>query len=974
MAQFDVVETPAGNLKVIWDTTLGVPKEKYAYRLFTGYLRRQIRRLRRLANISYRKGNPGIPEQEWETAWEFQRVNLRAMTLALESLGETVDVPSNSTIVDHAPHYDTLGPEPDDLAYSDETCDNSDELQHIDHLRVDFRETRYQDLAFLIEPTTRDVVMELDAVTQIASVYRPQYHEYAVHAAARFIDSVKRVIFIGGGDSMLLHEVLKYPDLELVVGLELDQMVTRKAFRYFSTQPHFDDPRVEWWFGDATKSLLLLPKDYWQSFDLVLVDLSETVMSFGVTSQLDVFDALALLLKPEGVLVKNEIYMEPISSTFDHTVQICYVSPVICDQVFTFGSNKVDFFHAPVKDHGISTLLYEPMTTSENRHNFLHDYSRNDARAQGKCENAKPIKDERTKSAGIMEIVEAEQVSIVLDGTAVPRLEEAVIAEGFRLNRESLYDNNITMISMQEGYIMARFSPEDRYCNLDINLWGRFDRLKSLSAALTEALGSSVVSNYRVVVGGMFGSTTWEHDKDLIGPQIVQTRDCSTTPTVEGTKSEFDETTLIKVALDESLSSLALRDSSIALVICGPEGVDCLAHDVLKKSNMMAETVRLSTCANLDEAADSVTFYDCELALRTEWSKLVSNSKKVSVVAFDVTAPKQMLQIVNSLLYDDAFRGIAFAERHLVLTWSIQPDQETWRQEFLDRYRKQHVSDPLSHAVYEVRSGPLILELGIVSAGQRDVAFRLDQAEKNIQNSLPKASVTLKMIHGGKYAYWDPWEPKRFLQSDYDNIPGLSQYYQQKPVAIQSVAQFERVKSSNYKPTQKDIKEALEHGLDAIELKCTTKVELDDVGEGYVSACINPQFGSIVLVWDGRVHVDISYYTIKEGKVVPKNMELFFMTFREQMDLELDVSIRDDMPRGMGRVVNFQGDMRTPEQREAMFEQLLQRAKKKATKKVQMKATHERQLESVPKVKEGFCSNADADKSSCWPDLPPLKA
>ena len=92
---------------------------------------------------------------------------------------------------------------------------------------------------------------------------------------------------------MLLHEALKYPNLEKVVGLELDQTVTRKCFKHFETSPHFDDDRVEWWFGDATKSLLLLPEEYWGSFDLVLVDLSETVMSFSVTAELDVFDALS---------------------------------------------------------------------------------------------------------------------------------------------------------------------------------------------------------------------------------------------------------------------------------------------------------------------------------------------------------------------------------------------------------------------------------------------------------------------------------------------------------------------------------------------------------------------------------------------------------------------------------------------------------------------------------------------------------
>ena len=57
--------------------------------------------------------------------------------------------------------------------------------------------------------------------------------------------------------------------------------------QYFGTQPHFDDPRVEWWFGDASKSLLMLPEEYFGSFDLVLVDLSETLMSNTVTQELD---------------------------------------------------------------------------------------------------------------------------------------------------------------------------------------------------------------------------------------------------------------------------------------------------------------------------------------------------------------------------------------------------------------------------------------------------------------------------------------------------------------------------------------------------------------------------------------------------------------------------------------------------------------------------------------------------------------
>jgi spermidine synthase len=46
---------------------------------------------------------------------------------------------------------------------------------------------------------------------------------------------------------MLLHEALKYPNVQKIVGLELDQTVTRKSFQYFHTSPHFDDQRVEWY-------------------------------------------------------------------------------------------------------------------------------------------------------------------------------------------------------------------------------------------------------------------------------------------------------------------------------------------------------------------------------------------------------------------------------------------------------------------------------------------------------------------------------------------------------------------------------------------------------------------------------------------------------------------------------------------------------------------------------------------------------
>ena len=146
--------------------------------------------------------------------------------------------------------------------------------------------------------------MSLDDIVQICSSYRPHYHEVReekyissyhtlishllstftnhigtqpfVHFPAAYLKELKRVAFIGGGDSMLLAEALKYPDIEMVIGLELDQKNVRESLRHFHTRPHFEDPRVQWWFGDAAKSLNLVPREWFGTFDLIMVDLSET--------------------------------------------------------------------------------------------------------------------------------------------------------------------------------------------------------------------------------------------------------------------------------------------------------------------------------------------------------------------------------------------------------------------------------------------------------------------------------------------------------------------------------------------------------------------------------------------------------------------------------------------------------------------------------------------------------------------------
>lgn len=101
----------------------------------------------------------------------------------------------------------------------------------------------------------------------------------------------------------------------------------------------------------------MLPTSYFGSFDLVLVDLSETVMSITVTDGLDVMSALGLLLKPEEILVKNEICLERLSEVFQHALQLYFYDvPVACSQALTFASHSIDFFSRTQTDHDVDTL------------------------------------------------------------------------------------------------------------------------------------------------------------------------------------------------------------------------------------------------------------------------------------------------------------------------------------------------------------------------------------------------------------------------------------------------------------------------------------------------------------------------------------------------------------------------------------------------------------------------------------------
>eukprot|EP00537_Pseudo-nitzschia_pungens_P001155 CAMPEP_0172368666 /NCGR_PEP_ID=MMETSP1060-20121228/28638_1 /TAXON_ID=37318 /ORGANISM="Pseudo-nitzschia pungens, Strain cf. cingulata" /LENGTH=1266 /DNA_ID=CAMNT_0013093337 /DNA_START=265 /DNA_END=4065 /DNA_ORIENTATION=- len=950
--QFDLDQIEDGKFIVTWDgedrPDKGDGKLMEQTRV---WFRWEIRRLKRVKNIEWAIGyegkDHGIPDYEKETLFKFLDANIIAMTAALESLGPspppgtvtTTKADSHSAQVadnddakdekkvqgndgtckadedfggcmapiDVAPllenytHYDPLEWEFDDLDYLLPTCNNRELMRFSDFDDVEFIKTHYQDLNFMRKESTDDTCMDLDNIVQICSNYRPQYHEFSAHAAGRFVKDVKRVIFIGGGDSMLLYEALKYPDLELVVGLEIDQTVVRKSFKHFHTSPYFEDDRVEWWFGDATKSLLLLPEDYWGSFDLVLVDLSETVMSFSVTTELDVFDALSLLLNPVGVMVKNEHYHEKFAALFDYSAEINYESPVICNQVMVFGSNNVDFFRAPVYDHGVETKLYKSMSTPETRYELLHGYRKNIA-PEEKCNLVIP--EEKTTqgtAAGIVEVMNAENCSVELNESITDIVKTVAEKEGFTPISEPVFDNNVGVVVMKEGFISARIVPDEKYVGFDVNLWGMSSKIKSLRKALSEAVGSSDVSAYKVVVGGMYGSSSWKEDQKIQGPKMKQLRNCEEDVVNEGS---LDAKAASAIAIEETIPLTISKAQGItAVTVCGKEGEECIAYDVLKKDSSVKNTIPIYDCSDNGD-------YKCETnVLEIFASEILRKDGGINLLVMDASASYGMHQVINSILGEDETRNSLFELHNIIATWMTDSVNETFRREFLDRYRKQVHYEPASRAEFVFQADGKTYEYGVVSTFNAKVAYDYEKMEKRIKDRLSESSVNVELrnIHGAMFRYNHNWNPTTFKHEDYDSKPGREQFKNQKPLGRQNIYQF--VKAAGVEGdldlSMAKIDSYLTEALKSVQMEPSLSKQYEDVGDGGMILAVSPN-GYITLVWDGREHVSVNFFTNEENIGAP---EKFVGVFLNSSGQKLQVGLRDDQPRGTNHVVNFPSDM-----------------------------------------------------------------
>ncbi len=113
----------------------------------------------------------------------------------------------------------------------------------------------------------------LDRIAQSASADEFMYHEMLVHPVMVMHPEPKNIFVLGGSEGATIREVFRYPTVERVVMVDIDEKLVRLCQQYLAdwADNAYEDPRLELHFEDGRKYL----EEHPEKFDVMIIDLSD---------------------------------------------------------------------------------------------------------------------------------------------------------------------------------------------------------------------------------------------------------------------------------------------------------------------------------------------------------------------------------------------------------------------------------------------------------------------------------------------------------------------------------------------------------------------------------------------------------------------------------------------------------------------------------------------------------------------------
>lgn len=153
----------------------------------------------------------------------------------------------------------------------------------------------------VIETYAYGKTLTIDNMVMCTEKDEAHYHEAIAHPAILAHGGVKQVLVIGGGDGGTVREILKHPEVERVVMVEIDANVIEASKLHLPTlSQSFSHPKLDLRVGDGIQFLADAAAE---TYDLIIVDGSDPVGPARGLFSAEFYQNCHKALKPDGLLV-----------------------------------------------------------------------------------------------------------------------------------------------------------------------------------------------------------------------------------------------------------------------------------------------------------------------------------------------------------------------------------------------------------------------------------------------------------------------------------------------------------------------------------------------------------------------------------------------------------------------------------------------------------------------------------------------
>lgn len=112
-------------------------------------------------------------------------------------------------------------------------------------------------------------IMTLDGLLMVTEKDEYIYHEMITHIPMATNPNIKKVLVIGAGDGGTVRELCRYPSIEQIDMVEIDELVVEVCKKYLpKTACRLDDPRLTIHYEDGLKFV----RSKENAYDLIIVD------------------------------------------------------------------------------------------------------------------------------------------------------------------------------------------------------------------------------------------------------------------------------------------------------------------------------------------------------------------------------------------------------------------------------------------------------------------------------------------------------------------------------------------------------------------------------------------------------------------------------------------------------------------------------------------------------------------------------